>query len=533
MAIAQGADLNASTVDLTAVAQEVARRIRERMEHSASAERLEQAKVPVPHFATFQGFANTLARTYFPTDEAIRVAWENSRFMRNDLAVMECVEMRRRSVALLDWRVVPDNPKNKDQADAARIAEKIIKKTPYFLQMRENLLSAVWYGKYGVQLQWGQTVVEGSPYFYIQNWVPVSGDKIVYKVLQGEPYETETVGIRIGYGTDGIDKKYRNQIQATDKGNAYFLTPEQRARFIVHRHMVEDGDYQDPYSGGSIYGVGIRSRIYWTWYLMKETLAWLMEYVERSATGFEIWYYPAGNDQARKAIAEAAENRHGHSGNIVLVPQLEGQNGMPSYQMQRIEPSMSGADTCMQIIKEFFQHQIKRYILGQTLTTEAGQTGLGSNLATIHLETYLQIIKYDALNLEETLTAQLVERVREFNFPRLEQGALSFHLETDEIDHDDRLRSIRTLFDMGAAISEEQAFSAAGMTPPKKDEPQLVNPAFQQQTMTAGLGLGIGGGAMNMKKGEPPYTGEEEFDAQEPEQGASTITEQDYAEQLQ
>lgn len=480
MAQIEGANLNARTVDLGKIAQEVADRLRENLTQDATKQRIEESRTPVPHIATFQGFANTLAKTYFPTDEAIKNAWENSRYMRNDLAVMECVEMRRRSVALLEWRVTPDDQNNVRQADAAQIVEKLIKKTPRFMQMRENLLSAIWYGKYGVQLQWGQTQVDGTPYFYVYNWVPVSGDKIVFKVLQGLPYEKEQIGIRIGYGTDKVREEYEGQILPTDRGSAYFLTDAQRDRFIIHRHMVEDGDYMDPYSGGSIFGVGIRSRIYWTWYLMKETLAWLMEYVERSATGFEIWYYPAGNEKARQAVANAAENRVGHSGNIVLVPQLEGQLG-PSYQMQRIEPSMSGADTCMNIIREFFQHQIKRYILGQTLTTESAGTGLGSNLATIHLETYLQIIKYDAINLEETLTAELVDKVRKYNFPDLDEGCLRFHIETDEIDHADRLQSIRTLYDMGAPISQEQAFSAAGMTAPKEDEPQLINPAFQQQ----------------------------------------------------
>ena len=474
-------DWTSKQVELTAIAEAVAKRLRDSLKTDATKKRVELAGTPVPHIATFQGFANTLARTYFPTDEAIKEAWENSRYMHNDLAVMECVEMRRRSVALLEWRIVPEDPKDRAQNDAARIVEKIVKKTPRFLQFRENLLSALWYGKYGIQMQWGQTQVEGEPRFYIYNWVPVSGDKIVYKVLQGAPYEKEVVGIRIGYGTNLVKEVAPNQIMPTDRGSAYFLTDEQRDRFIIHRHLVEDGDYNDPYSGGSIFGVGIRSRIYWTWYLMKETLAWLMEYIERSATGFEIWYYPAGNENARDAIAKAAENRHGHSGNIVLVPQMEGQSG-PSYQMQRIEPSMSGADTCAQIVKEFFQHQIKRYILGQTLTTESAGTGLGSNLATIHLETYLQIIKYDALNLEETLTNELVDKARKFNFPNLEEGCLRFHIETDEIDHQDRLTSIRTLYDMGAPISQEQAFDAAGMTPPKDDEPKLINPSFQQQS---------------------------------------------------
>ena len=488
----KGADFNASKIDLQVVANEVARRLRENLTQDATKLRIEKSKTPVPHIATFQGFANTLARTYFPTDEAIKQAWENSRYMRNDLAVMECLEMRRRSVALLEWRVIPDDPRDSKQDDAARIVERLIKRTPHFMQLRENLLSALWYGKYGVQTQWGQTQVEGVPYWYVYNWTPVSGDKIVYKILQGTPFEKETVGIRIGYGSNLVKEEYPGQIMPTDRGSAYFLTDEQRDRFIIHRHMVEDGDYNDPYSGGSIFGVGIRSRIYWTWYLMKETLAWLMEYIERSATGFEIWYYPAGNENARDAIARAAENRHGHSGNIVLVPQMEGQSG-PSYQMQRIEPSMSGADTCMSIVREFFQHQIKRYILGQTLTTESAGTGLGSNLATIHLETYLQIIKYDALNLEETLTTDLVEKIRKFNFPSLDEGCLRFHIETDEIDHQDRLNSIRTLYDMGAPISREQAFSAAGMTAPKDNEEVLTNPAFQKQQAPTSQQQGEGG----------------------------------------
>ena len=139
---------------------------------------------------------------------------------------------------------------------------------------------------------------------------------------------------------------------------------------------------------------------------------------------------------------------------------------------------MAGAEVCMSIVKEFFQHQIKRYILGQTLTTESGSTGLGSNLASIHLETYLQIIKYDALNLGETLT-ELVEKIRKFNFPYLDEGCLRFNIETDEIDHRDRLDSIRSAWDMGARITEKETLSAAGLSEPSDDDRVLYNPAFQ------------------------------------------------------
>ena len=512
--VAASLNLENQTQDLNAIVDAISKTLKRKLQEKPQTARVDLGVAPVPHVATFQGFANTLAKTYWTTDEAIKQSWENARYMKNDLAVMECVEMRRRSVALLEWRIVPDDPNNKELADAAAIVERIIKRTPRFLQLRENLLYALWYGKYGAQLQWGRAQVDGAPRFYVQNWIPVNGDKIVYKTLQGAPFETDRVGIRIGYAQGALEEEYPGQIGPTDRGLAYFLTDEQRDRFIVHRHMVEDGDYDDPYSGGSIYGVGIRSRIYWTWYLMKETLAWLMEYIERSATGFEIWYYPAGNEKARDAIKQAAEDRVGHSGNIVLVPQMEGQSG-PSYQMQRIEPSMSGAEVCISVVKEFFQHQIKRYILGQTLTTESGATGLGSNVATIHLETYLQIIKYDALNLEETLSNELVDRVRKFNFPWLEENSLRFHIETDEIDHSDRLMSIRTLYDMGAPISQEQALSAAGLTAPKDDEAVLFNPQIESAKTQLrnggdraapgmGAGDGAGPGLGEQPQGAPP-----------------------------
>ena len=94
-------DYNARAKDIEAIVGEVSRRMRAALAPTSQRERnIELAETPIPHSATFQAFANTLAKTYWTTDEAIKVAWENARFMKNDLAVMECVEMRRRSVAL-------------------------------------------------------------------------------------------------------------------------------------------------------------------------------------------------------------------------------------------------------------------------------------------------------------------------------------------------------------------------------------------------------------------------------------------------
>jgi len=167
-------------------------------------------------------------------------------------------------------------------------------------------------------------------------------------------------------------------------------------------------------------------------------LAWLMEFLERSAFGIELWYYPAGNPQGREEMKQAAAERVGPGKNILLIPRPPGVEGA-AFGVERIEPSMAGAQVLKEILTDFFGHQIKRYILGQTLTTEAHATGLGSNLASIHLDTFLQIVRYDAINLQETLTEQLVRRLVAWNWPHLDPTAFRFIIELEKDDTRERL----------------------------------------------------------------------------------------------
>ena len=93
---------NIGTIDLEALGQFVTRAATAKLNDAPFDVDLELAQTPLPQTATFRAMVNTMAKTYYPTDEALRVAWENSRYMINDLAVAECVEKRRRDVALLE-----------------------------------------------------------------------------------------------------------------------------------------------------------------------------------------------------------------------------------------------------------------------------------------------------------------------------------------------------------------------------------------------------------------------------------------------
>lgn len=459
----------------------------------------------MPHVMSFQSMAWTGARVYRPSDEALRDSRANASYMRNDTLVMECVEQRQRSTALLDWHIEVENEDDPQQASLRDELTGILRRLPYFVKYREALLNAIWYGRYAVQNRYEWSWIKGQRRVIVADWLPIHGDKLVWKFdADRGDYNPDQLGIRVtggaGFGRTSSRWKEENadRIEATDWGMAYYLEPWERDLVVVHKHLIEDGEYEDPESAGRICGVGIRHRIYWTWYQKQEALAWLMEYLERSGFGMELWYYPYGNQQAESDYRKAATERIGQGRNIVLVPRLPGPDAL-AYGVERIEPGMAGANALKEILTEYFGHQIKRYVLGQTLTTEAHATGLGSNLASIHLDTYLQIIKYDARNLEETITRQLIGPLVRFNWPAAVDVDVRFVLETDSPDVEERLQAWRHAWEMGARLREKDVMDLIGAAVPSEEDRVLQNPLATSTENPAG-GAEETAAAMNMPR---------------------------------
>lgn len=459
----------------------------------------------LPHVMTFQGVVSSLANVYRPSDEALKDSAENARYMRNDLVVMECVEARQRATALLNWHVEPGDEKDGSQKAMAGTLTKIVASIPRFMQYRENLLHAVFFGRYGIANRWRWKNIAGGRRIAIDQWRPVHGDKLVWRYQPDDHrWDEDQVGVRvgIGYGAGStiagrwpVEKS--NQVAATDQGLAYFLRTWERPLLSIHKHYIEDGEYEAPEYAGRIHGVGIRSRIYWTWYQKQETLAWLMEYLERSAGGFEVWFYPWGNDAAKQAVEKAARERLALGRNQILVPKFLDNDQFGQW-YDRVEPSMAGAEALKAIIVEYFGHLLKRYILGQTLTSEASGTGLGSNLADVHLATFLQIIKYDATNLEETLTTDVLEPLIRFNFPWAVGIPFKIRVDTESENAHEKLEAYDKAFNMGLQLRAQDLYDLIGATKPGPDD-QVLDKASQAPDPSMG---GFGGLSALLGKGE-------------------------------
>lgn len=458
----------------------------------------------VAHVDTFINRYSSIASVYRDADEALIDDRDNARYMRNDLGIRECIDSRQRSVSLLGWHLQPEDDKSEDQTTFCSMLEKIIRKISHFTEYRWSCQNAIWYGKYGIQHRWGVQVIDNKSVYLPTprhqddfGWQPLHGDKLVFRQkpigwgnMPPGGYEGQ-LGIRVGgnFGLgDVINGRWKvesvqSQVQPTDYGLAYFLTPAERRLMLVHKHHIEDAAYEDGLRAGSMYGIGIRSVIYWEWKQKQETLAYMMEYLERMSGGIQIWKYPSGNKQAEDAATAAAENYNSGQQHILLVPVPPGDVG--EYGVEVNEPGFGGIEVVQQLVEGYFSHRIKRYILGQVLSSEAEATGLGSGVAELHLDTLLQIIRSDAINLEETLTSDLVATIIKVNVEKkvfADPGFLPrFTIETEEPDIDKKLEAVAQMMDRGLKVASKPVYEMIGMEPPGPDDeiiamPQNANP---------------------------------------------------------
>ena len=445
----------------------------------------------VPHITTFSGIASTLSRSYRNHDEAIRDSVANAHTMLNDPVIAGPLFARQRMVSLLNWSVESEDDTDPKLKAAADKLKNHIGKTRIFTEYRRWLSEAIWYGRAAIQHKFGQKKKDGRNYYYVKDWVPVSGDKLVFRYDDGlGTFDPNGVGIKVSPAH--ITRDFiagDHPIEYFAEGTALFFEYWERRRIAVHKHMIRDGEYEDPLSGSQVHGVGIRNFLYWVWYQKQETLAQLVEIVELTSRGFTIYYYPSGNDQYKneleKTAAAAAHN------NVILIP-YDQTPGAPSP-IEQIPPNNSGVQVLKELIDDFYGDMITRFILGQTLSTKSAATGLGSGVADLHQDSLSQIVRYDAISLEETITTELLEPLRNWNLPEFRSFDFYFRIQTESAIPKEQLEAIQQAWQMGAKIKTSELMDKIGASIPTDDDDTVFNPMIRQAIDQAAMGGGMPG----------------------------------------
>ena len=470
-------------------------------------------RFPIPHVLTFRGLVTSLSRAYRITDEALRDSEQRAHIMLHDPAVWGPLSARMEMASLLNWHIETEEAGNIELETVAENLTKLVRKTPYLTKYFFSLMSAVWYGRHACQHRWGLWTDPKSHRlrYVIKNWSPISGDKLLFRYDDGTgKFDPDQIGVRV-LASQGKDDRIagRRTYEQTSEGMAYFLQPWERSMVAIHRHLLWDAEYEEPRSAGHVHGLGIRHFLYWTWYQKQETLAQLMEIIERTSYGITLYYYPEGN-AAGKTEMEGVAREQGNT-NRFMVPRAA--DGSDAYGIEQFPPNTAGIDALTAVVDDYFSDLITRVILGQTLSRKPDATGLGSGVANLQESSLMQIAKFDAVNLEETLTKELLLPLQLYNFPQYRNAEFQVRLSTNSAAPGERLAAIEKAYQMGAKIRTGDVMDLIGLAEPKGNEEflSLEQQNAQAQEMGVAPGLQFGGGAEDTGEG---FGGGEEEPAQ-------------------
>jgi hypothetical protein len=447
-----------------------------------SPEELKRTGFALAQVSTFSGIVDGVSKSYrWAFDEALRNSPTNALAMRRDGTVMALLRERQMPSAQAKWHLEPEDQKDKTQVAVCDALTQMVESIPRFNRLRLSLLEAVWFGRYGVQYAIGRRKIKGQTRYTVFNHQPVHGDKFIFRwdgtpgvlisQLYAKTYEdgpSSLVGI-----TDPYVKQLKESggvVLPTTRGIALFLeTPAWRERFAIHMHEQEDADFQEPELAGGLFGVGLRHRCYWLWWLRQEVLAWMMDYLARvGAGGLTLIGYDASNPSGKDEAIEIGQQLQ--NGNVIVVPRPLGTD-KPTSVVERIEPSQGGTQMLLTIVNEFFDGWMERLFVGQSMSGGADDSsGLGgSGRAKFAQDTKHQLISMDCTALDECITEQLVQPLKRWNFPGAD-FQVRFVTDLDTPDPKAALEAVVRAAGIGVDFIKNEVRELTGLSEPGPDD---------------------------------------------------------------
>lgn len=214
-------------------------------------------------------------------------------------------------------------------------------------------------------------------------------------------------------------------------------------KFVVHRRGADDD---------SPYGAGIGGMLFWPVFFKRNTITFWLTFADKFGSPTAVGKYPNGSDkQAQAKLLQALSRIAQDAG--VIVPE-----GMV---IELLEASRTGSVDTYEKLVRYMDEQLSKAVLGETMSTTAASSGLGSNQAGVQNDVRLEVAKDDADELDETLNDTLVRWIVEFNLPGAGLPKLGHDFAVPE---DLALRATRdkTLGEMGWTPSDEYMLETYG-----------------------------------------------------------------------
>lgn len=474
---------------------------------------------PLPQILTYNQILSSGDQAYWHNrwDEALRHARTSALTMRRDAFLMSLLQERKLAVASIPWELEVPDEKDPRQRLVRDTLKRAIEGIADLRRIIYALLEAVWYGRYAVEVEWDWIQIHGKKIMTVVDWFPINGDKLGWQ-FDGTPY------VLVNSGVINNQRSDIELINTTAGGQGFLLKGTWRDHFLIHRHEMDDADYFDGEQAAGVWGVGVRSRIFWMDYVRRNYREWIDTFLERVGLGITVWYYDAANPAALGAVQNAAKVQSRRAN--LFVPLFTDGKGSPKGLLERIETPVNGVDA-LRMLTENIEQKIERFVVGQEASSKNdGSTGLGNaEGAKFQVDTKRQITLFDAHNLAETLTGNarhpgLVYLMQRWSFPETmpdkpDGFAVKFKFVVESAESEKKLAAIEKLVSFGIPVKADEARKAAGVTKPDPGDELIEMPQPGMggpPGMPGAPGEPPPGGPMGGDEGgdfQPPYPEEE------------------------
>lgn len=287
--------------------------------------------------------------------------------IERDCHAYAVLQKRKKAVVAREWQVTPASESAIDVAAAELVTEQL--KAIDFDKLTEDMLDATLKGFAVGEIMWA-----------------VDGSRIVIAEVIPRDQRRFTFGEDRGLRLITAERLIQGE-------------PMPDRKFIVHRFGAKDG---------SPYGLGLGHKLFWPVFFKRQDITFWLTFADKFGSPTSLGKYPAGatpDDQAKLlAVLQAIAQDSG-----VIVP--EGMN------IELLEAARSGSIDTYEKLARYMDEQISECVLGETMTTTAQASGLGSNQASVHNEVRVELAKADADLLCGTLNNTIVRWLVEFNMP--------------------------------------------------------------------------------------------------------------------
>lgn len=379
-----------------------------------------------------------------------------------DATIAAAMQQRALAVARLPWHIEPPPGADAKEKKAAEAAEELIRAGIDALEdVLVDLMAAVGHGFAAVEIAWQR---QGDA------WLPD---------LYPRPHEWF-----------GVSDDRRSLALLDDSGRGQGLRP---FGWVLHQPRRPKAGY--------VARGGLYRALVWPFVYKAYAVGDFAEFLETYGLPFVVGKYgrEATEEDKTRLLSAVASLAHDARAIMPLEMQLE---------IHKIAGSGDGAPHLKMIA--WADEAIARCVLGQTLSSEAKSTGLGSGVADLHAQVRQDIRDADARQLAATLTRDLIWPVVALNFgladPR--RGPRLVFDTSEPEDVSTWAEALPKLVSIGLPVPARWAAEKLGIPAPEGDEPVLGAAAASAQTaqtaQTAALAAGDDAQRVTQNASTPP-----------------------------